>query len=51
MDREKNGCDMGLFCGLIISEARGVLRIKLHGYPDKNQYGSMDGVAREIEVR
>jgi len=22
-------CDMGLFCGLIISEARGVLRIKI----------------------
>jgi hypothetical protein len=31
---------MGLFCGLIISEARGVMRIKLHGYPENTRKGS-----------
>jgi hypothetical protein len=39
MSGEK-GYDMGLFCGLIISEARGVLRIKMHGYLKRDQKGS-----------
>jgi hypothetical protein len=30
---------MGLFCGLIISEARGVMKTKLHGYPENTRKG------------
>ena len=33
-------CNVGLFCGLIISEARGVMRIQLHGYPEITRKGS-----------